>query len=136
MKLKLPRYRWLLLIACLAAVAIGVISWQLTVPPAGRFTREQYDRIRVGMTPAEVASAVGSGPSSIEVIQRIPNRGHWQTVASEETRPPIPYDKTEGWVDESVIIEVGYWQGKAVLKMMETPRPAWKDWLPSWLVGR
>jgi len=53
------RYRWWLIVACLAA-GMGVIGWwQLSARAGGRFTREQYDRIRLGTTPAEVASSIG-----------------------------------------------------------------------------
>jgi hypothetical protein len=101
----LSRLRWWLLITCLAAVAIGVIWWQLS--SHGRFTREQYDRIRLGMTPAEVASCIGSGPSPIELLKRMQeewfergNRGLWENVW-EESRRPFPSDKMEVWFDES-----------------------------------
>src|ERR1051326_2049336 len=90
----LRRYRWWLIIACLAAVAIS--WWQLS-GPRGRFTREQYDRIRLGMTPAEVALSMGSAPS-----------GRYRLTAGTN-------DETEVWVDECVYIYVFCSPGKAVL---------------------
>jgi hypothetical protein len=138
-KVTLPRYRWWLLIAGLALLVAGLLCWPRT---SVRFTREQYDRIRFGMTPAEVASSIGSDPSPIgRLIRGIERRGTWHTVASDVSGPPLlATDKADVdvWVDKSVIIEVQYRNGKAFVKMMDILVPSWKakarNWL-NWLRG-
>jgi hypothetical protein len=138
-KVTLPRYRWWLLIVCLAA-GIGVIGWWLlSARPVGRFTRGQYDQIRLGMTPAEVASSIGSVSSGGQLMFRRPGRAiRWDLVAREGAWPPNSVDKVNTWGDESVVIGVFYRDGKAIFKQMETsvPLPLWKamahkcrDWL-------
>src|SRR5262249_37888663 len=98
MKLKLPRHRWSLLIACLA-VAIAVLGWWKSSGPRGRLL-ERYDRIRLGMTPAEVAAVMGglppnttestsvSGPDYINVVY-----GFWDLVAQESDG--LPSDESD-----------------------------------------
>lgn len=125
----MPRRRWLLLIACLAAVAIAVVSWQLS-GPRERFTREQYGHIRLGMTPADVALVMG-GPSRGER-----RGGRWDTVDREGPPPPslrvLPVDK---WVDETVAITVVYSDGdaRAIWKNMTIRVPPWKVKARNWL---
>jgi hypothetical protein len=62
----------------------------------------------------------------------------WECVAEGDERP-WPDTTTQVWYDPSVIIiHVSFHGGKAVLKTMESPVPAWKmkarDWL-DWLRG-
>ena len=124
------RYRWWLVIAGLAAIAIGVIWWQSG--PRGRFTREQYDRIRFGMTPAEVSRSMGSAPS--DVFSQWP--GMWEQVAFESNGSP-PNGKADVWLDGSVGICVCYRDGKAVVKFMDRQVPPWKIkariWFYQWV---
>jgi hypothetical protein len=134
MQTKLPRYRWWLLTVCLAAVAVVVIGWLQLSGPHGR---EHYNRIRLGMTPAEVASSIGTGPSASKLIARAPGRG-WDLEASEGPSFTF-FDTTEAWADESVVSEVYYRNGKAVLKRMYVHVAPLKakalDWL-GWLCDR
>ena len=127
MKLKLPRRRWLLLIACLA-VAIAVIGWLQLSGPRGRFTREQYDRIRLGMTRAEVSQIMG--PAS--PAHGIKMGGPHEIVAEEGS---ILEASNELWQDRSVQIWVFYHDGKASQKQMLSGVPPWKEWL-DWLMGK
>jgi hypothetical protein len=83
MKLKLPRRRWLLLIACLAAVAIAVIGWPRT---SGRFTREQYERVRIGMSLAEVEQTLGVPPG----YYGLPTEP-WDRLELAESESPAVY---------------------------------------------
>jgi hypothetical protein len=134
MKLKLPHR--LLLIAGLAAVAIGVIWWQLSIPQ-GRFPRERYDRIRVGMTPAEVASCIGSGPCPTESLPRIFPDGMVNVAWREASQPGLRTEaiipesiwllkRVDIWVDDSDVICVGYFQGEVLMKLWGIRMPPWK----------
>jgi hypothetical protein len=114
----LRRYRWWLLVACLALLVVGLLCWPRT---SGRFTREQYDRIRLGMTPAEVSRSMGSAPS--DVFSQWP--GLWEQVAFESNGSP-PNGKTDVWLDGSVGICVCYRDGKAAVKFMDRQVPPWK----------
>jgi hypothetical protein len=121
MKLMLLRRRWLLLIACLT-VAIAVIWWQSPVQSEGRFTRKQYDRIRLGMTPAEVGSVMECPGANGDLLRD----GLWETVASDGLASTASIDLAQTWLDEFVIVRVCYWDGKAIAKAIETPVPPWK----------
>src|SRR5262245_47546182 len=132
MQLKLPRYRWLLLIACLAA-----IGWWLLSGP--RLTREQYDRIRFGMTPAEVAAVMG-GPPFAEKME-LPPWGHpdWEGVANSHepdrvyTLDPDGGPDGQAWLDGHACIWVGYSDdGKVIHKQMNIYHP-WKIKAREWL---
>jgi hypothetical protein len=130
MKLKLPRYRWLLLIACVVAI-IGAVGWWQLSGPRGRITREQFDRIRLGMTPAEVALVIGCSPCGES----------WDSEKLAEVAD-AEFERGEAWSDEAVYILVGYGHGKVVYKTMgiggvppwKIKARAWLDWLRG-LVG-
>jgi hypothetical protein len=99
------------------------------------------------MTPAEVASAIGSPPTGI-----FPGPSYYDGVASEGPPPPNLPDgqlsrlSLDTWFDEPVAIEVFYLDGKAISKDISIRVPPWKmktrSWLYSWfywlrgLVGR
>jgi hypothetical protein len=131
MKLKLPRYRRWLLIACLAAVAIAVVSWQLSTP-RGRFTREQYDRIRLGMTPAEVASVMGGVPPPDTPENYY---GFWECLAEESDGLPSEESdlRVYAWTEESVAIWVACRDGKTIQKEIHARVPSWKIKAYEWL---
>jgi hypothetical protein len=84
------------------------------------------------MTPAEVASAIGYGPSPRELIRRIPDRYLFRPVAWEPTSA-ASFDKMEAWADESIVIGVCYCDGKVILKEMDVPVPRWKAKAQEWL---
>jgi hypothetical protein len=58
----MPKRRTLLCIA-LAIVAAGVGIY-LCLPQAPRFTEDQFERIQIGMTQAEVEAVLGCGPGN------------------------------------------------------------------------
>jgi hypothetical protein len=132
MKLKLPRYRWWLLIACLA-VAIGVIWWQLS-DHRGRFTREQYDRIRLGMTPAEISQIMGCPPMGLSVLE-IPRAGMWEGVARDPMKEPDLQGTSFGgvWSDGVVAICIRCRDSKVVTKSMIIYLSAWQLKTREWL---
>jgi hypothetical protein len=139
MRVFLSRHRWLLPIACLAVMAMAAISWWQVSSARGRFTPELYDRIRIGMTPAEVSRLMGSPPSDPERLLRMSPAGGWDWVAGETNNRPWPYEKAEVWLDGSFATAVCYRDGKAVLKTMKMRVPAWqaraRQWL-RWLRGQ
>jgi hypothetical protein len=160
MKLKLPRYRWWWWLMLLPAAVIGLAAsvmmeqdelaaWQLS-GVRGQFTVEQYDRIRLGMTPAEVSQLMGSPPSDRQHLQMFAEGG-CSYVASEDDGMWLddgglwPHEKkVDHWVDAFVWISVRYRDGKASIKTMYIqphPQPPpkskareWLDWLRG-LVG-
>jgi hypothetical protein len=135
-KATVPRYRWWLLVACLALLVVGLLCWPRT---RGRFTREQYDRIRLGMTPAEVLLALDNSARTTPFL--VTPNNDWDTVAEDGSGLPSPVVSGNfGWVwrDESVQIWVYYHDAKTVQKRMYTHVPSWKvkarEWL-AWLRG-
>jgi hypothetical protein len=110
------RYGWWLLLLCVALAALIVHRL------SPRFTREQYDRIRLGMTPAEVSQSMDSPPSEVERFVRIPPNLYindpYELVDLQSDKRPSAYEKMQLWKDGSVIIGVSYQDGKAVLKIM------------------
>jgi hypothetical protein len=148
-KLKLPRRRWFVLVGCLAAVVCGfaLLSFEedrryqriLASQPLGgehRFTREQYVRIRLGMTPGEVFRAVyPSGPPKPRKYDRgglgfVPR----EQVAVENDGLLLSCETYDTFLDDYVTINVGYRGGKAVAKDMAIYVPPSKaqEWL-HWL---
>jgi hypothetical protein len=88
------------------------------------------------MTPAEIASSIGSDPSPIGRLSRaIEHRGTWHTAAWDESNPPLLVtDKpdVDVWADEYAVIEVRYLNGKAVVKTMDVRLSQAQGWL-RWL---
>jgi hypothetical protein len=136
------RYRWWLLIVCLATG--GVIGcWQLSVQ--SRFTRAQYDRIQLGMTPAEVSQSMGSPTSNeplfnqhfMQFLQT--DTIGWEFVDAESYDYSVVYEKADDWFDGSVHIAVYYRDGKASGKAMEIRQARrskvgkWLNWLRGFL---
>jgi hypothetical protein len=129
MKLKLPRRRWLLLyLMAVAIAAIGLL--QLWVQ--SRFTREQYDQIQLGMTPNEVRTVMGCGPTGAR-------SGEWELVdydipiyddfhVGEKHDVPAHVFEEQAWTDNSIRIVVHYCDSKAISKAIRRRRPGWKIW--------
>src|SRR5262245_61816974 len=114
MQVRLSRYRWLLLIACLAAVAIAG-GWSTL---SERRAREKYDLIRFGMTRAEVSRTMGSDLVRFNYIS--PSQiGLWEQVAVESDERCSPNQGTDVWLDGAFAICVGYHDDKAVMKILE-----------------
>jgi hypothetical protein len=138
MQIDMRRYRWLLLIACLAAVAIVISWWELS--KAQRFSREQHGRIRLGMTPAEVAALMG-GPPNADPASWHPNgdRTGWavDAVDYEDANVVLTIvgNNVEAWSNGSVHILVMYHDGKVIWKGREVYQPWWKIKAREWLHG-
>jgi hypothetical protein len=154
MQVKLPRYRWwwwlMLPPAAVIGLAAGVMmeqdeltSWQLS-GVRGEFTVQQYDRIRLGMTPAEVSQLMGSPPSDRPHVQMFAEGGCAYVASEDDGMWLWPYEKKmDHWVDASVWISVCYRGGKASLKTIYThiqpppqppPKSKAREWL-RWLRG-
>src|SRR5262245_38391402 len=69
------RYRWWLLSLF---VLSGLASWFLWSNAAGHVMRERYERIQIGMTPAEVREIVGS--EDTEQARKLADSEQWVTV--------------------------------------------------------
>ncbi len=88
------RYRWWLLLMVGMA---GLASWLFWPKSA---MREKYDRIRLGMTPAEVKEIMGRPPGGILYGSPwVLESEAWKSVASE---PPLPEQ-------ERIVGEGGFW---------------------------
>src|SRR5262250_1249754 len=94
--------RWPVLLALL--VAFGGLAVGLVFLPGGRVTRENCERIRVGMTEAEVRAILGKPWDDSLLDPEISFRGlekgnlqWWLTVqlvpSFERTQPPKPLQK-------------------------------------------
>jgi hypothetical protein len=126
MQVRLRRYRWWLL----GLLVLGGLASGFLCPKSDRGMRARYDRIRLGMTPGEVASAIGSRPFGV-----LPIPSNWDFVTSEGPPPsnlPLCVDK---WFDEPVAISVIYRDGRAIRKNMTTHVPPWKAAARKWLNG-
>src|SRR5262249_8292820 len=134
MQVKLPRRRWLLLLLVGIAGLASCFLWPKSV------MREKYDRIRLGMTPAEIASCLGSAPSGEAFADKLLlSRGGWGSADYEEQEFDFSeVDETQLWVDESVTLAVCYSHGNAVKEGHGKLRAPWKvkarNWL-AWLRG-
>ena len=95
--------------------------------------REEYDRLRIGMTPAQVSQAMGSPPSDKERVLRVSDLGPWERVADENYTNEYWFENTEVWRDGSVATIVYYRGGLAVVKMMVIRVPPWKAKVRGWL---
>jgi hypothetical protein len=130
MQVPLPRVRWKwLLVACLAAAVAVIGWWQLSVRPSGRFTREQYDRIRLGMTPAEVSEIIGAWASS-------PNKKVYamEQVESESAAELPPYVNVpwRRWYDGDAEISIWYQDGKVAHKELNRLILYWEMKIGEW----
>jgi hypothetical protein len=98
--------------ARLALLVVGLLCWPRT---SGRFTREQYDRIRLGMTPAEVSAVMGCKPAATALSQN-----EWENVATELEAGPGPGGPclVECWVDGDILIDVLYQGERARMKQI------------------
>ena len=124
----------------MASLAAGVAAlgwWQLSTQSEGRFTRQQYDRIRLGMTPAEVALAIGGSYSyrNAEGFGEISPYDDWERVTYEIVPKLVMFggEAPEAWHDESSGIWVFYRDGKVVMKQMRIHVPSWKTKARDWL---
>ncbi len=129
MKFKLPRRRWLLLIACLAAVAIGVIGWCLRSDPVAQLMRERYERIRMGMAKGEVTKIMRG---ATELAPGDIFGPDYQVKAYQSDGSDGPQQNV-GWGNSDVQIQVGYRDDKVRHKTMADRIPSWKIKLRKWL---
>jgi hypothetical protein len=116
-----------------------VIWWQLSVKFGGKFARDQYDRIRFGMTPAEVAAVMG-GPPLADKMELPPwKHPDWEGVANSwdpnrvYTLGPNGGPYGVAWLDGHASIWVDYSDGKVIHKQMNIYHP-WKIKAREWLV--
>jgi hypothetical protein len=99
--------RWLLALAGLLLLAAGVVTvW----PQPERITRENFERIREGMTRAEVEAILGppgdyaSGPTMLQPDG--PTRAH--VFDEDDSLPHLPPDRFGVWERDSAGIYVDY----------------------------
>jgi hypothetical protein len=131
MELKLPRYCWLLLLL----VGIAGLARLLLPTAAERAMRKKYDRIRLGMTPAEVRVIMKPGhprdmrellTMDIPPLEKIGDEGPWPKDLNH-----LKGDTADDWYDSNTWIQVFYRDGKAIHKRMMVPttRAQFSYWL-------
>jgi hypothetical protein len=133
MKMPSPRHRWLLLIACLALLVVGLLCWPQT---RGRFTREQYERVRLGMSLPEVEQTLGARPGHYNLTTQ-----YWQKEKLAELEPPAIYgeaaeDRNSRWCTwdgDGGAIQVWIVLGKVVSKSYVVPVHPAKAKAREWL---
>jgi hypothetical protein len=110
----LRRYRWWLL---LLVVIAGLASWSLW-PKS--LMREHYERIRIGMTTAEVRVIMKTDhplgtrdimAMHVNDLEKVADEGPWP-------KGHLAGDEVDDWYDGSIWIQVFYRDGKAFHKRM------------------
>jgi hypothetical protein len=111
-----------------------------------RFTREQYDRIKVGMSEEGILSMLG--PRTDDPEHPNPHLGGqfvaldpWEWDLIDEVspdRPPAPGQHGDMWCDRSYRIQVSFIDGRVAGKSFNVRLPRWRivarEWL-DWLHG-
>jgi hypothetical protein len=143
MQVKFPRYRWWPLIACLVAVAIAVIGSCLRSDPAAQLMRERYERVRLGMTQAEVESVMGDRPQVLAgyPLQEFDADIDWVILAMDgQSRSHL--DAGYHWINRAGAVSITYQDGSVVGKTLTRRVRRWRsraaesfNWLRG-LVGR
>jgi len=112
------RYRWWLL--ALVAVA-GLASWFLWPKSV---MRQRYERIRIGMTLAEVTAIMGAEQSEAKSGKDLER---WMDIVGEPSEGSFSYDHPGFWYDpeRGVYIYVFCSHDNVVAKMMWTRMPPW-----------
>jgi hypothetical protein len=105
------RLRWA--VAVVALLGFGAAALLLWPQPESvrRFTRELYDRIRPGMSLAEVEGVLGCPPGFYEtsLIENDPER-----TESNELHNDQNWVKLAGWQDDGAVITLGFNQAQEV----------------------
>jgi hypothetical protein len=120
------RYRWVLAVAGAFGLLAALLLVLAYTGSEGRYTRAQYDRIRLGMTRAEVQAILGPAKPDSNPPKSSTGDG-WVSDAEEGKLPPhgdflLPEDlppTREWWADDKGAIAVNYIEG-------EERRVAWK----------
>ena len=109
------RYRWALAVVGAFGLLAALLAALAYTRLEGRYTRAQYDRIRLGMTPEEVEAVLG--PANFDSPA---NTWVWK---AEEGREPEDTSLGPGdwWGDDRGAIRVNYTGG-------EERRVARKEW--------
>jgi hypothetical protein len=100
----------------------------------GRFTRDQYDRIHIGMTETQVLAIIAHEPSEWNVEAETARGGTWMTEASTDNWMNRPIPPTDGvwkntcWSDGYVMIDVVLKDGIVTDKQLNRYVPAWRVW--------
>jgi hypothetical protein len=95
-----------------------------------RFTRAHYDRVRVGMTEAQVDAIMGGKPLSREGRPFNPGSAGWEESEHKSTASAISngcsaFLVTRFWPAGDATIEVDFENGTVY-------RKSWWAWLPPW----
>jgi hypothetical protein len=105
-----------LLVLALLAAAVALAAWWWRVGPSARINREGYERLREGMTRADVEAALGVPPGDYATSQEA--RNHQLCIrnlrsVSGTLRTPLPpsqfEDTDDSWVEHWVSDESYVW---------------------------
>jgi hypothetical protein len=124
--MKLPRRRWWILAASSALVALALAGWWFAPDSENQITREKYQRIRMGMTPAEVQAVIGCKP--MPAPPSYPE--DYEMLHSDcATWPEMPLSTFQAhWASDGNWIYVVYNSGKVQYKSFQVyvGLPSWK----------
>src|SRR5262249_29911999 len=125
----------------IAVCVIGAIlaSWwissaQLATGPS----KENYDRIKIGMSPQEVRGIIGQLPASDRVVMtflaQASREGQWEQTQCEQGPKKWTLETaSQWWLGTNVAIEVDYSAGKVIQKSLSVRRWLWHPKVRGWL---
>jgi hypothetical protein len=139
--MRFARHRLRILSATVAFAALLLVAlWPLL--NHARFTHEQYDRIRIGMTEAQVLAIIAHEPSAWNVEAESARGGSWITEAGTDNWRDYPMPPTDGtwksnaWSDGYTMISVALKDGIVTDKQINRYVPAWRVMISKWIYPR
>jgi hypothetical protein len=131
----LLRYRWWLVVAVLLC-GVGSLAFRLLCPPPARLTHELFDRIRLGVSEAELREYMQVAPGDYAAIPAwlLGSRGDgvptWLCTLIDEVNYSCtvslltpPADKVLQWRDDVGLVTVQVYKGRINGKSYV---PAWR----------
>jgi hypothetical protein len=101
------RRRVLLSVSILAVLAIGIFVGGWLLQPKPRIDQESYDRIKVGMTLAEVEAIIGAPPGDYGVgTGEIEVWFTWEVKTGDVHWPRLPAGERKEWLGQQHAITV------------------------------
>jgi hypothetical protein len=138
--MRIPRRRWWLVGAFLVACLL-LAGWWVQRIDRERDAREQFERIRIGMTSEEVATIIGSKPFSRAHPEDYLRAGTWEAIAADSLRVTVwmsGRSRDDVWNANGMYMCVAYTGDKLQSKMLARRVSDWELKLEqclAWLRG-
>jgi len=100
------RPRFLLALVALVGLMTALVAW-LLLPTRSRVNPENFARIQMGMTEAEVAELLGGSPDQWEDVARLPEEDRVVVAGWDEPRP---------WIGDECVLVVRFFDGQVTDK--------------------